>query len=236
MGSCGINCCQTTIPPLITFINASPRSLDLNNNQDGCKYAFMVDYQWFRDKNISSARDMEYVPAVLNWTACNETETNSCGANAYCLIYKCVCDEGYKGNPYLSSGCQDINECSDPSLNHCGNSSCINTPGTYYCYCPDGYYNNISADYFLYANGTRQARASGSDVGVGVDDVGDMDEVDDIVKERASGSDVGVGKKLESRERKSIPSPLIHRLQSLPEKTTAVAVDMPSIGKLLGVV
>ncbi|KAG5562333.1 hypothetical protein RHGRI_005160 [Rhododendron griersonianum] len=158
----GINCCQTGIPPSLRFINASLRSINPNNStQAGCKYAFMVDYRWFSDKDIFNVRDMEYVPAVLDWGyngTCNTNES-FCGANAYCLYNyassprssECFCSKGYEGNPYLSSGCRDIDECSDPSLNPCGSSICLNTPGGYYCYCPDGYY--ISADdYNLYVN------------------------------------------------------------------------------------
>ncbi|KAF7151422.1 hypothetical protein RHSIM_Rhsim02G0165200 [Rhododendron simsii] len=92
----------------------------------------MVDYQWFSDKDIFAARDMEYVPAVLDWAlngTCNMSES-FCGANAHCLYNentswnpKCFCDKGYEGNPYLPSGCQVkflyIDECSNPSLNRC---------------------------------------------------------------------------------------------------------------------
>ncbi|KAF7115778.1 hypothetical protein RHSIM_RhsimUnG0047400 [Rhododendron simsii] len=78
----------------------------------------MVDYQWFSDKDIFAARDMEYVPAVLDWAlngTCNMSES-FCGANAHCLYNentswnpKCFCDKGYEGNPYLPSGCQFMN-------------------------------------------------------------------------------------------------------------------------------
>ncbi|KAI8568547.1 hypothetical protein RHMOL_Rhmol02G0209400 [Rhododendron molle] len=44
-GCYGINCCQTGIPRGLSFLNVSLGSIDPNSNQDGCKYAFMVDYQ-----------------------------------------------------------------------------------------------------------------------------------------------------------------------------------------------
>ncbi|XP_058196480.1 wall-associated receptor kinase-like 8 [Rhododendron vialii] len=118
----------------------------------------MVDYQWFSDKDIFNVRDMEYVPAVLDWAlngTCNMSES-FCGVNAHCLYdnasssrsAECFCDKGYEGNPYLLSGCQDIDECSDPNLKRC-EGFCLNTPGDYNCSCPDGY---LSVDF---VNGTK---------------------------------------------------------------------------------
>ncbi|XP_058202994.1 wall-associated receptor kinase-like 8 [Rhododendron vialii] len=143
-GCYGINCCQTRIPHGLRMVNASLKSIDPNNNQHGCKYAFMVDYQWFSDKDIFNVSEMDYVPAVLDWGC--DANGSFCSANAHCSLYNantswngryCFCDEGYEGNPYLPSGCQDIDECSDPNLNHCG-GFCLNAPGGYNCSCPDG--------------------------------------------------------------------------------------------------
>lgn len=51
--------------------------------------------------------------------------------------YYCLCLQGFTGNPYLTSGCQDIDECAD---NPCApNSDCINTPGSFNCSCRRGY-------------------------------------------------------------------------------------------------
>ncbi|KAF7124219.1 hypothetical protein RHSIM_Rhsim12G0080600 [Rhododendron simsii] len=81
------------------------------------------------------------------------------------------------------------------------------------------------------------ARASGSDVGVGVDNVGDMDEVDDVVKEWASGSDVGVGEKVESRESEYTEVELVV-VVGWPERVMTEAVIQPekkgTIGDLSG--
>ncbi|KAI7734123.1 hypothetical protein M8C21_033199, partial [Ambrosia artemisiifolia] len=52
--------------------------------------------------------------------------------------YRCTCNNGYQGNPYLSPGCQDIDECADPNDNPCF-GICSNFPGHFNCSCPDGY-------------------------------------------------------------------------------------------------
>ncbi|CAL5012203.1 unnamed protein product [Urochloa decumbens] len=49
--------------------------------------------------------------------------------------YVCKCDPGYLGNPYLTDGCQDIDEC---TLEDKCYGDCTNLPGTYLCQCPKG--------------------------------------------------------------------------------------------------
>uniref|UniRef100_A0A0E0IQ25 EGF-like domain-containing protein n=1 Tax=Oryza nivara TaxID=4536 RepID=A0A0E0IQ25_ORYNI len=56
-------------------------------------------------------------------------------ANMYRSGYVCKCDDGYQGNPYLTGGCQDIDECSLPGKCF---GECTNTPGNYSCRCPRG--------------------------------------------------------------------------------------------------
>ncbi|KAG6627612.1 hypothetical protein CIPAW_15G141600 [Carya illinoinensis] len=52
--------------------------------------------------------------------------------------YRCNCSPGYEGNPYLSGGCNDIDECKTP--NHgCADNACVNHVGSYNCSCPMGY-------------------------------------------------------------------------------------------------
>ncbi|TVT97466.1 hypothetical protein EJB05_57288, partial [Eragrostis curvula] len=51
--------------------------------------------------------------------------------------YLCDCQDGYQGNPYLTDGCQDINECKKPEEHGCF-GECTNLPGTFECRCPPG--------------------------------------------------------------------------------------------------
>ncbi|CAL9201608.1 unnamed protein product [Musa hybrid cultivar] len=56
--------------------------------------------------------------------------TTSDGQNI--LGYRCNCSTGYEGNPYLSNGCTDIDECKFPDRYVC-NGVCNNTMGSYSC-------------------------------------------------------------------------------------------------------
>ncbi|CAL4980861.1 unnamed protein product [Urochloa decumbens] len=109
------------------------------------------------------------VPVMLEW-AMNSTRprepgfpditsrcptngaTSACMSNhSYCIDmnnnfqsgYACQCSPGYYGNPYLSDGCQDINECTDPHRYPCY-GECTNLPGTYHCRCRQGFQGNSS--------------------------------------------------------------------------------------------
>lgn len=64
----GINCCQTNIPLNLNSFNTSFRTLD-GEKEKVCKYAFVVDQDWFLSNftDISSFKEMVDVPVVLEW-------------------------------------------------------------------------------------------------------------------------------------------------------------------------
>ncbi|KAJ1702054.1 hypothetical protein LUZ63_001833 [Rhynchospora breviuscula] len=89
--------------------------------------------------------------ANLSWVistniTCQEAKQNwnnyACvSGNSGCLNtndgYRCKCNPGYKGNPYVEHGCTDVDECSQPSP--VCDEMCSNTDGSYKCSkCPSG--------------------------------------------------------------------------------------------------
>nr|DAD29450.1 TPA_asm: hypothetical protein HUJ06_030918 [Nelumbo nucifera] len=157
----GMGYCQITIPKGLKYIWGTLEYFD--NSSSGfnpCAYSFIADKEWY---NFSIAdlsgfdfytRNRGMVPAILDWAIENDScenitlrnsTTYACGNNTHCykspngLGYLCKCLKGYGGNPYLQHGCQDINECSNSTMNDCSSPGiCTNMPGTYKCSCPPG--------------------------------------------------------------------------------------------------
>ncbi|KAK3405201.1 hypothetical protein EUGRSUZ_K01459 [Eucalyptus grandis] len=144
-------CCQTTLP-----FNLQSFSVDFKEEGEsqGCKYAFLADRSWFLRSNVTGSYDLNLsktVPVVLEWGISNKTDYElKLIQRSYRLDYpfisnrdslygsytsempfiQCHCSWGYRGNPYLTEGCQDINECEDRDL--CP-GICVNEQGTYAC-------------------------------------------------------------------------------------------------------
>ncbi|KAJ0644375.1 putative protein kinase RLK-Pelle-WAK family [Helianthus annuus] len=163
-GSCsGVGCCQTSIPKALKFYYTSITSLTNRNHTtiwsfDPCSYSFLGEQERFTFRGVSDFMDpnfrnrtMASVPMLVDWVvgnlSCSEARSAgvlACQANSKCVDsdtgvpgYRCICNNGYQGQPYLEPGCQDINECEDPS-NLC-DGVCTNTLGSYTCSCEDGY-------------------------------------------------------------------------------------------------
>ncbi|PIA65111.1 hypothetical protein AQUCO_00100537v1 [Aquilegia coerulea] len=124
---------------------------------DPCGAAFLgeQDKYTFRASDFYNATSLVDIPIVINFAVDNQTckaaKKNStayaCKENSYCIEsiddtgYLCNCSAGFEGNPYLSHGCQDVNECEDPNNNPC-KGICTNTRGSYNCSCPDDFYGD----------------------------------------------------------------------------------------------
>ncbi|XP_060202445.1 wall-associated receptor kinase 2-like [Lycium barbarum] len=162
-GKCmGFGCCQITIPKGLKSFNTS--MITSKNHTavwsfNPCGYAFLGEASRFEFGGVEDLTDvnfakkiMDNVPIVLDWAigslSCVEARKRNdyaCLDNSQCVDsdtgnggYRCNCNRGYEGNPYIGTGCQDIDECADPNANSC-EQICVNTPGSYNCSCPEGY-------------------------------------------------------------------------------------------------
>ncbi|KAJ4812571.1 Wall-associated kinase family protein [Rhynchospora pubera] len=169
----GIGCCESIIPyPSKYFqiyfdMNSLPASVF-----NTCRYAMLVeadDIFKFRTSYLRSPESFEKdaisLLAVLDWTISNDTcniaqenmTSYACvSSHSKCidynnLGYRCSCIQGYQGNPYVPSGCQDIDECLN--LNCFG--ICTNTLGSFKCECPPGTHGNGSISGGCYKNGQK---------------------------------------------------------------------------------
>ncbi|KAJ6730515.1 WALL-ASSOCIATED RECEPTOR KINASE-LIKE 21 [Salix viminalis] len=157
----GIGCCQTSLAKGVDDFTIAIASL---NNHSGildfnpCSYAFIIEKKKFNFSR-SYLRDLKNVgklPVVIDWSigknSCAEVKKsslyNACQGNSTCHDpdngngYLCRCLDGYRGNPYLSGGCLDIDECTDATVSHNCTHICTNSPGNYTCSCPKGYHGD----------------------------------------------------------------------------------------------
>ncbi|CAA3008916.1 wall-associated receptor kinase 5-like [Olea europaea subsp. europaea] len=148
----GFGCCQSSLPKdfsIFTLWVNRINTLKESWPSDPCGLFFFAatDVEIDHRHNFSTCNERYYVPVVFNWTvgntSCSKAKTKNdyrCGPNSNCYDndggggYRCICNPGYQGNPYLPKGCEDIDECIKPNLNDCQEKSrCRNTPGSYYC-------------------------------------------------------------------------------------------------------
>ncbi|XP_049407189.1 wall-associated receptor kinase 2-like [Solanum stenotomum] len=162
-GSCkGYGCCQIEIQKGIKSFETVTTSLQNHTHVwslNPCGYAFLGEASHFHFQGLMDLNDTNFVerishnvPIVLDWTIGNLTcvqaqnrKDYACQDNSQCVDsdpniggYRCTCNSGYEGNPYITSGCQNINECAHSSTNMCEHK-CIDTPGSYTCTCLEGF-------------------------------------------------------------------------------------------------
>ncbi|CAN6382122.1 unnamed protein product [Urochloa humidicola] len=129
-----------------------------------CSYAFVAEKGWYKfrrqdlvggiaKQSFSSRAGDRTIPLVLNWAingSCTESNSACISAHSKCVNstqqdsgYLCSCLEGYEGNPYITGGCQNINECKLEQSSPCGSvtagSICHDTDGSFVCRCKSWY-------------------------------------------------------------------------------------------------
>ncbi|KAK1411318.1 hypothetical protein QVD17_37866 [Tagetes erecta] len=127
-GQCsGIGCCQISIRKGLSNYNITLFTLKSHSGVlsfNRCGFGFLVEERMFkfegvRDLSSNYLDFMERIestmPVVLDWVIkpfenCT-TEVNVCKGQSSCYDvdgggYRCRCNQGYEGNPYLHPGCQ----------------------------------------------------------------------------------------------------------------------------------
>ncbi|XP_044947982.1 wall-associated receptor kinase 5-like [Hordeum vulgare subsp. vulgare] len=176
-GSCvGVGCCQNVVPKGLMGYNVFFYDVDYVNKSNSwhfnpCSYAGLVETEAFifSSDYVTTTRFNDTYkgqqPVVLDWVIGNATcevargnmSSYACRSeNTMCVDssngpgYRCNCSIGYQGNPYLSGGCTDVNECERSSSPCPDSASCQNSAGGYQCSCPFG--SNFSEEANTYAN------------------------------------------------------------------------------------
>ncbi|XP_044428260.1 wall-associated receptor kinase 2-like [Triticum aestivum] len=164
-----IGCCRVDIPPALTntrmrFGKWPHAGVEFSP----CNYAFIVERGHYVFKAADLRRNPESDPARrwtmplwLDWAIRNHSNSLSCPRAKETLGYACVSKssecanstngmgyfciftKGYQGNPYLHSGCTDIDDCKQPQLYPCF-GKCTNMDGSFECRCPRGYNGDAS--------------------------------------------------------------------------------------------
>uniref|UniRef100_A0A6N2KLI3 Wall-associated receptor kinase galacturonan-binding domain-containing protein n=1 Tax=Salix viminalis TaxID=40686 RepID=A0A6N2KLI3_SALVM len=125
-------CCHTSIPKGLKSLNLQVESVDYysyTNVSDfnPCGFGFLADKRSLKisdwplsRKAIYGKLDAYATDVVIEWVVenktCEQAKANTsayaCGANADCTYpesgqgYRCSCNKGFEGNPYLKEGCQ----------------------------------------------------------------------------------------------------------------------------------
>ncbi|KAL0446278.1 UNVERIFIED_CONTAM: Wall-associated receptor kinase [Sesamum latifolium] len=153
LSSCsGLFCCEISFPETLKNLSVWVQRMDYMRKQweNQCGFFTFVekDFLSFNNMKFSTCNESYVVPMIHEWavgnTGCIKAKESIdeyvCGQNTRCTDYypaqgyRCECNNGYRGNPYLPQGCQDVDECSSPEDNNCPvKTRCVNTEGSYFC-------------------------------------------------------------------------------------------------------
>ncbi|CBI39369.3 unnamed protein product, partial [Vitis vinifera] len=135
-----VTCNHSSNPPKLLLGKPSPEG----NNVQVLDISLEGELLILNYVSHDCQRDIQDENSQTNY-ACKGN--SSCNKRKTGWGYLCNCSEGYQGNPYLESGCQDINECENSILNKCENpETCVNTQGNYTCSCPMWYQGDGKID------------------------------------------------------------------------------------------
>ncbi|KAG8057091.1 hypothetical protein GUJ93_ZPchr0002g26663 [Zizania palustris] len=162
-GSCsGNGCCQADVPKRVfrysAYFNENYNTTEIWRSSP-CSYMAVMESREFQFSTTylsSTVFNDTYkgeTPVVLDWVVtldtCEKAQSNTTSyacvsTDSVCVDdpsggYRCKCDNGFKGNPYIQDGCQDIDECLDRAAYPCP-GICNNTVGAFTCTCHPGNY------------------------------------------------------------------------------------------------
>jgi hypothetical protein len=122
------------------FEGSAATLLNYSTQESSRRMAIPVVLEW-------AVESLKFVAPAATTSGCPESgdaATSLCKSSlSSCLNvsdnyrtgYVCRCQNGYEGNPYITGGCQDVDEC---ALSGTCSGECTNTPGSYTCHCPRG--------------------------------------------------------------------------------------------------
>ncbi|URD90568.1 OsWAK receptor-like protein kinase [Musa troglodytarum] len=105
-------------------------------NQPFISFEELIILNWIiTDQSCQDAKQNMTTFACVEHSSCKDEKISNNGQKI--SGYRCECNDGYEGNPYLPNGCTDIDECIFPQKYVCY-GTCTNTMGSYSCTCPPG--------------------------------------------------------------------------------------------------
>ncbi|KAF7033873.1 hypothetical protein CFC21_044946 [Triticum aestivum] len=161
----GNGCCQSDIvfnPAEVAgrLFNSTSYDVQLkwfgwnrSTDQQWPAHVFIARSRWFSGTSVFRkllrtdapvSADAMQVPFRLDWEVVGHGAegSNICKSKHSDYLkgkkgYTCSCNHGYEGNPYITDGCKDIDECNNEGSAKCY-GHCTNLDGSYYCRCPPG--------------------------------------------------------------------------------------------------